>query len=148
MTPTRRPRPWWRWLGTGVLLVVAFAAGSVAAFVHRTTVQVLGVDVPLGLLVAGGALVGLVLLARLVGRSRVAVLLVGTAFAVPVLVLSQFRPEGDLVVAEDAFGLTLLGATALVITAGVVVPFPAYHDGHGADVPRPDLPPRPLSEMP
>jgi len=60
------------------------------------------------------------------GRSRAAVLLVGAGFAIPVLALSQFRPEGDLVVAEDVWGLTLLAGVALVITAGVTVPVRAY----------------------
>ncbi len=149
MTPTSQPRRWWRWLGTAVLVLLAFAAGAVAAFVHRTTVEVLGIGVPVGLLAGIGALVGLVLLARMVGGSRLAVLLVAAAFAVPVLVLSQFRLEGDLVVAEDAFGLTLLGGTALVITAGLVVPFAAYHDEDAPDVADAGpAAPRPLSEMP
>ena len=39
--------------------------------------------------------------ARLVGRRRSAVLLVGAGYALPLLALSQFRPEGDLVVALE-----------------------------------------------
>ncbi len=107
-----------------VLLVAAAAlAGAAASFVHRTTVDVLGVEVPVGMVAALAALAGLTLLARLIGRTRTSVALVGAAFAVPVLVLSQFRPEGDLVIAEDVWGLTLIGGAALVITVGVVVPF-------------------------
>lgn len=112
-----------RAVGLVLLVALAAVAGAVAGFVHRTTVDVLGAAVPVGMLSALAALIGLTLLARLVGRSRTAVALVGAAFAVPVLVLSQFRPEGDLVIAEDVWGLTLLGAAALVITVGVVVPF-------------------------
>ena len=73
-----------------------------------------------------GALAGLVATARLVGGRRSTVLLVGAGYGLPLLVLSQFRPEGDLVVAEDVWGLTLLGGAALVVTLGVAVPFPAY----------------------
>ena len=110
------------------LVLLAVAAGAVSAFVHRSTVDLAGVSLPIGLVAAMGALAGLVATARLVGGRRSTVLLVGAGFALPVLVLSQFRPEGDLVVAEDVWGLTLLGGAALVITLGVAVPFPAYHE--------------------
>jgi hypothetical protein len=106
-----------------LLVALAAVAGAVAGFVHRTTVEVVGVTVPVGLVSALAALAGLTLLARLVGGSRTAVLLVGGAWAVPVLMLSQFRGEGDLVIAEDVWGLSLLGGAALVVTVGVVVPF-------------------------
>ncbi|MGA7688974.1 MAG: hypothetical protein WCA29_07060 [Jiangellales bacterium] len=114
-----------RAVGLVLLVALAAVAGAVAGFVHRATLDVLGVAVPVGMVAALGALTGLALLARLLGRSRTAVALVGAAFAVPVLVLSQFRPEGDLVIAEDVWGLTLIGGTALVVTVGVVVPFVA-----------------------
>lgn len=112
-----------RALGLVLLVALSAVAGAVAGFVHRTTVDILGVAAPVGMVAALGALTGLTLLARLLGRSRTAVALVGAAFAVPVLVLSQFRPEGDLVIAEDVWGLTLIGGTALVVTVGLVVPF-------------------------
>lgn len=126
-----------------VLLTLAAAvAGAVSGFVHRTSVDVLGLEVPVGLLAALGSLLGLVLMARMIGRSRVTVLVVAAAYAVPVLVLSQFRPEGDLVIAEDVWGLSLLGGVALIVTVGVVVPFTAYHGRDlsaedGADHPTP-----------
>ena len=112
-----------RALGLVLLVAAAAVAGAAAGFVHRTTVGVLGVEVPVGMVSALAALAGLTVLARVIGRTRTSVALVGAAFAVPVLVLSQFRPEGDLVVAEDVWGLTLIGGAALVITVGVVVPF-------------------------
>jgi len=130
-----------------LLTVTAAVAGAVSGFVYRTTVGLLGLEIPVGLLASLGSLVGLVLLARLVGRSRIAVLVVAGAYAVPVLVLSQFRPEGDLVIAEDVWGLSLLGGVALIVTVGVVVPFTAYHDGsaeqgaaHPSPLPAPELP--------
>lgn len=110
-----------------VVALLALAGGVVAAFVHRVTVEVLGADVPVGIIAGIGALVGLVLLARLLGRRRTAVLLVVAAYAVPVLVLSQVRPEGDLVVAEDVWGVSLLIGLAVVATTAVVVPFSTYH---------------------
>lgn len=134
-----------RAVGLALLVALGALAGAVSGFVHRTTVGVVGVAVPVGMLAALGALAGLVLLARLVGRSRTAVALVGAAYAVPVLVLSQFRPEGDLVVAEDVWGLSLLGGAALVITVGVVVPFlataerPVAEAGDVSDEPAPAL---------
>lgn len=127
--------PAWRGAWLAGLTALSAVAGAVSGFVHRSTLEVLGMQVPVGLLAALAALLGLVLLARLVGQSRPAVLLVSAAFALPVLLLSQFRPEGDLVVNEDIWGLTLLGGAALVVTAGVVVPFSAYH---GVDAPSQD----------
>lgn len=108
------------------LVLGAAVAGALSGFVHRTTIDVAGLTIPIGMIAAIGGLAGLVLLARQVGRSRAAVLVVGAAYAIPLLVLSQFRPEGDLVIAEDAWGLSLLGGAALVITLGVAVPFRPY----------------------
>lgn len=116
-----------RGLAVGATAAVAAVAGTVAAFVHRSTLEVGEVALPVGLAAALGGAGAAVLVARAVGRTRVAVLLVGAAFAVPVLVLSQLRPEGDLVVAGDVWGLTLLGGVSLVVTLGVVVPVSAYH---------------------
>lgn len=107
--------------------LVALVGGSVAAFVHRVTVEVLGVQVPVGMIAGIGALAGLGLLARLIVRRRAAVLAVTAAYVVPILVLSQSRPEGDLVIAEDAWGVGLLIGLAAVATAAVVVPFTTYH---------------------
>ncbi len=116
-----------RGLGLALVVLLAAVAGAAAAFVHRTRVDVGPVTLPVGIVAALAALVGLVLLARWLGRSRLAVGLVAAAFAVPVLVASQFRPEGDLVVAQDPWGLTLLGGIALVVTASMVVPVRPYH---------------------
>lgn len=127
MTPAVTRSPLWSAFATVGLVLLAVAAGAVSAFVHRSTVGVGGVTIPVGLVAGMGALGGLVATARLLGGRRSTVVLVGAGYALPVLVLSQFRPEGDLVVAEDVWGLTLLGGAALVITVGVVVPFPAYH---------------------
>lgn len=129
----------------GVLatVLVAGAAGAVTGFVHRVAVDVRGAQVPVGLLAGLAALAGLVLLARAVGRSRLAVVLVAAAYTAPVLVLSQRRPEGDLVVGEDAWGLSLIGGVALIATVGVMVPFTAYHgdraDSDEAPTPSPEV---------
>jgi hypothetical protein len=126
MTPAARRSSPWSTIATAALGLLAVPVGAVSAFVHRSTVDVAGVSVPIGLVAALGALAGLVATARLVGGRRSTVLLVGAGYGLPLLVLSQFRPEGDLVVAEDVWGLTLLGGAALVVTLGVAVPFPAY----------------------
>ena len=143
MTPAARRSPLWSAIATGMLVLLAVAVGAVSAFVHRSTVDVAGLSVPIGLVAGLGALAGLVATARLVGRRRSAVLLVGAGYALPLLVLSQFRPEGDLVVAEDAWGLTLLGGAALVVTVGVVVPFPAYHESTAPALTSPTTSPGP-----
>jgi hypothetical protein len=137
-----------RALGLVCLVLLAATAGAVGAFVHRTTLDVSGLTVPVGLAAALSGLVGLLLLARMLAAGRGGVLVVAGAYGVPVLVLSQFRPEGDLVVAEDVWGLALLGGAALVVTVAVAVPIAAYHgtprgasDGAG---PSPSL----VAEMP
>jgi hypothetical protein len=109
----------------GVTLL-AFAAGVLSAFVHKAALDLGGLSLPVGLVAALAAAAALVLLARTVAGSRAAVLVVGAAYGLPVLVLSQLRAEGDLVVAEDVWGLTLLGGAALVVAAGVAVPFSPY----------------------
>lgn len=129
-------------VGLVALVLVAVVAGAVSGFVHRTTVDILGWDAPVGIVAGLGALVGLVLVARWYARSGV--LLVGAAYLLPVLLLSQFRSEGDLVVAEDAWGLSLLGGAALIITVGVTVPIAPYHGS--TSQPRPA--PRPPSPTP
>jgi hypothetical protein len=110
-------------------VLAAAAVGTVAGFVHRSTLDVGPVSLPLGLLAVLGALVALLLLVRWLGGGRLATGLVAAAYALPVLVASQFRPEGDLVVAQDGWGLTLLGTSALVITIALVVPTGPYHGG-------------------
>jgi len=135
-------RRWPRMVGLVGLVLAAFAAGVVAAFVHRTRFDA-GLILPIGMVAALGAITGLVVLARVVGRSRAAVGVVAAAFALPVLVMSQFRPEGDLVVAQDPWGLALLGGMALVVTAALVVPFAAYHGGAAGGVPAPAPPSSP-----
>jgi hypothetical protein len=139
MSPGRRAA---RALALVALVLLAFACGVAAAWVHRTRLAVADVGVPIGMLAALAALAGLLVAARAVGRSRVAVGAVAAAYALPVLVMSQFRPEGDLVVAQDAWGLTLLGGIALVVTVAMVVPFAAYH----GDRQQPALDPSPPSE--
>lgn len=123
---SRLSRSWRRSILLAGLTVLAAAGGAVSGFVHRTTLDVGMWTVPVGMAAAWAALLGLMLAARGVGGSRSVVLVVGAAYALPVLVLSQFRPEGDLVIAEDAWGLTLLAGTALVITVAVAVPWRPY----------------------
>jgi len=135
---------WGRAVLLVALVLTAVAVGGTAGFVHRTRVEVVGVTVPVGMAAALGGVLGLVLLARRWGRSRLAVAVVAGAVAVPVLVLGQLRAEGDLVVAEDVWGLTLLGGMALVLTAGLVVPITAYH----GDAPPPRPSPVPDAEAP
>lgn len=117
-----------RALALVLLVLLAAAVGAVSSFVHRTTVDLAGATLPIGLAASLGGCAALVMLARTFGTTRAAVLVVAAGYAIPVLVLSQFRPEGDLVVAEDAWGLALLGGSALVITLAVAVPFSSYDD--------------------
>lgn len=147
MNRPQRRHPVWTGIGMAALVAVAAVAGAVSGFVHRTTLEVAGVDLPVGMAAALAAVAGLMLAARVVAGSRAGVLLVGAAYALPVLALSQFRPEGDLVVAENVWGLTLLGGTALVVTVAATVPMRAY-SGRPGTAERPETAATAVQEVP
>lgn len=97
--------------GLGILSFVVAVTG---AFFHRWAS-------PIGLILAIGSVVGVCVFARYAVRTRVGLTIVGLLWVVPVLILAQPRPAGDVIVAGDPAGLIFLfgGVLALAVTIGV-----------------------------
>ncbi|WP_129667148.1 DUF6113 family protein [Phytoactinopolyspora endophytica] len=98
----------------GALAAVAVVTAVAGAFVHRWAGGV-------GIFLAVGAAVSVCVLARRAARSRLGIAVVGLCWLVPVLVLAQERPAGDVVIAADTTGLVFLfgGAIGLAVTLGM-----------------------------
>lgn len=99
---------------TSGLAVGALAVGVAGAFLH-------GWAKPLGMVLAVGAVVGLMVLCRRGLHSRVAIAVVALAWLAPVIALAQQRPEGDVVIPGDELGLIFLfgGVLCLGVTLGI-----------------------------
>jgi FtsH-binding integral membrane protein len=118
---------------TTALCVGAFSTAVAGAFVHLATVQVNGFGLPYGLVIALAGLIGLLALAQASAGSRIEKVLVAAAWLVPVFVLSQGRPAGDLVIAADARGLVLLYGGVALIGFAVGLPVLRKQQDAGAD---------------
>jgi uncharacterized membrane protein len=84
-----------------VLAVVSFGVAVAGVLVHAWRS-------PFGLVLALAAAVGMCLLARDAGRTRLGIGVVGTAWLLPVLVLAQPRPGGDVLIESNPTGLMFL----------------------------------------
>lgn len=103
------PRAWGRWGLLVVLVVAGVAAGVTGSFVHRSAR-------PAGIALALGAVVGLMLIARAVARSRWGVAAVGIAWLAPVAVGAGGTASGDIVLAADVMGLTYLFGGVVIVS--------------------------------
>jgi len=116
-----------RALARVVLLVLLAGLGAVAgivgSFVHGFSVELFGLGLPVGLLLALGPAAASYVLAGWLLRNRLAVLAPGTGWLVPVLVLSVARPEGDLVVAANLAGYVYLLGGSILIGLGVALSY-------------------------
>ena len=116
-----------RALGKVVLIVALTAVGAVAgivgSFVHDVSVELLGVRLPVGVLLALGLAAAAFALAGWLLRNRLAVLAPGTGWLVPVLVMSVPRSEGDLVVVANLAGYVFLLGGSVLIGLGVALPY-------------------------
>jgi FtsH-binding integral membrane protein len=118
---------------TAGLCVGAVSAAVAGAFVHPATVQVSGFGVPYGLIIALAGLIGLLVLAQWWAGSRIDKVFVAAAWLVPVFVLSQGRPAGDLVIAADARGLVFLYGGVALIGLAIGLPVLRNQQDAGAD---------------
>jgi hypothetical protein len=102
-----------RLLLVGALGVVAAIVAVTGAFLHRWAS-------PVGITLALGAVFGICVFARYAARTRVGIAWIACAWLAPILVLAQPRSAGDVVIAGDAAGLTLLlgGVMALSVALG------------------------------
>ena len=118
-----------RRLRVAALVPVAVVAAVCACFVHPTTVTFATLRLPVGLALALGGTAGVLAMGTLLSRTRWGSGAVAAAWLVTVVMLSLPRPEGDVVIAQDAVGLTFLGVG--VVLTGVSVGLPAgglgYH---------------------
>jgi hypothetical protein len=98
-------------------------AAVCACFVHPTTVTFATLRLPVGLALALGGTAGVLAMGTLLSRTRWGSGAVATAWLVTVVMLALPRPEGDVVIAQDAVGLTFLAVG--VVLVGVAVGLPA-----------------------
>jgi Family of unknown function (DUF6113) len=103
---------------TVALIPLGFGAAVVGVLIHSATVQVLGVDLPVGLVVALGLELLVVRFGALLIRSRWGSGVAALSWGVGVLLLLPQRPEGDLLVTGTALGWAFLGIGTVI--AGVV----------------------------
>lgn len=116
--PRREPHLALRILLTLAVIPLGFGAGVVGVLIHSATVPLLGVDLPVGLVVALGLELLVVRFGALLTRSRWGSGVTALAWGVAVLLLLPQRPEGDLLVTGTALGWTFLGIGTVI--AGVV----------------------------
>jgi hypothetical protein len=115
----RRRRRW----RVAALVPAAVVAAVCACFVHPTVVTFATFRLPVGLALALGGSAGVLAMGTLISRTRWGSGAVATAWVLTVLMLSLPRPEGDVVIVQDAAGLTFLAVG--VVLAGLSVGLPA-----------------------
>lgn len=111
-----------RWLALTGLTVLAPVVAVAGTFVHAAMVRIDTVPVPYGLVLASAGLAGVLLLAHKAARARLGVVPVATAWLLPVWLLAQERPAGDVVIANSWVGLTYLFTGVVLIGVGVGLP--------------------------
>jgi hypothetical protein len=105
------------------LVPLAVAVAALGAVVHPTTVELVGVPLPIGMLIALVAETALLLAGGAALGSRWGAAVPALAWLATVLVCSVPRPEGDLLVAANPAGYSfLLLGTATAGLAVSVVP--------------------------
>lgn len=105
-----------------VVRVIAFAAavvlgaavGLAGSFVHDTSVTLIGIGWPVGLVISLAAAAATCVIAGALARSRAGTALAAAAWVLSALVVSAPRPEGDIVIAGGPAGyIYLYGGTIL-----------------------------------
>lgn len=99
-------------LVAGTLSVLAVMVGLAGSFIHRWASGA-------GVVLALAAMVALIVLAREWTDSRLWIAAVVVMWIVPVVVLAQTRPEGDVVIAADARGFAFLFGGMLCAGVGI-----------------------------
>lgn len=106
--------------GAALALVVGVLVAVVGAFHHPRGSELLGVDLPVGVLVGLAALVLALRLSFFVA-GRAGLLVAAVAWLVVTTTLGSSRPEGDLVVPGDGRGAAYFWLGVLVCLGGVLV---------------------------
>lgn len=109
-------------LRMGLLTIAGAVVAVCGTFVHAATVRPAGLPVPYGLVLALLGVAALLVLAQLTARSRFGTAVIAAGWLVPVILLSQTRPTGDVVIVGDPRGLAFVFGG--VVLAGVAVGLP------------------------
>ncbi len=116
-----------RGLVLALLVLAAFVVGLAGLLLHRWRVEVSPDPVlrlPAGLLLALAAGAVLLVRGRRIGAGRGGLGLVAAAWLAPVVLGAITRPEGDLLLVADGYGIALLVGSAVLLAAAFAVPFP------------------------
>ncbi|MGQ0626365.1 MAG: DUF6113 family protein [Sporichthyaceae bacterium] len=108
--------------GCLVLAGLGLVVGIAGAFVHTLTID-LALRWPTGLLLAVAALLGVVVSAGLLTRSRIGAGAVLVGWTVSVAVFTSPRPDGDVVIAADAPGYAYLGLGLIGAIVASMAPY-------------------------
>lgn len=111
-----------RWLALAGLTMLSAVVAVAGTFVHAGVVHAGTMPIPYGLFLALAGLASVLLLVHRTARGRLGVVPVATAWLVPVWLLAQERPAGDVVIADGWVGLTYLFAGVVLIGVGVGLP--------------------------
>lgn len=121
-TDDRLGRRLLRWLAIAGLTGLSAVAAIAGTFVHAGIVHAGTIPVPYGLVLALSGLAAVLLLTYKTARSRLGVVPVASAWLLPVWLLAQERPAGDVVIANGWAGLTYLFTGVVLIGVGVGLP--------------------------
>ena len=115
------------WAVYALLAVIGLGIGLIGSFSQGATWELLGVDLPLGLVAGLVATLIVIVGAGLLTGSRLGAVLAFLGWLLATTVMALKRPEGDLVVPATAYGLvwlfggTVLGGLALAWPYGIRV---------------------------
>lgn len=104
------------------LFAAGFGVGGLGAFAHPMRPDI-GVRVPLGLLLALLCIGGIVVSAGVVTRSRIGAGVPALGWAACVLLLTQPRADGDLLIAATGLGYAYLLGGLVTLGALVCLPY-------------------------
>ena len=113
-------------------LPVGAAVGIVGTLGSRRQLALIGTYLPVGLVLALVATFLAVALPGALSRSRLGAGLGAAGWLLAVVVLMSGRPEGDVLVAGDALGLTWLGGGLAAVALAVLLRRPARRVPDGA----------------
>ncbi|MGQ0632280.1 MAG: DUF6113 family protein [Sporichthyaceae bacterium] len=108
--------------GSVVLVALGLAVGTAGAFVHPLKAD-LGPAWPTGLLLSVLAIVGVVISAGLLTRSRFGAAAVLVGWTVSVAVFTSPRADGDVVIAANGAGYAYLGLGLISTIVASMAPY-------------------------
>lgn len=120
-----RPRPAVSWstiASWALALLVGALVGSVTTVIHQSSISVIGIDVPWGLVVSLATVAAYLLGLRLVRGERVSVVFGALGVLISVFVFSQRSTGGSVLVPDNLLGS--IWAVAPTLLATIIVAWP------------------------